>query len=56
MTTLTTNTPIHAPAQKVKAPLTLETVIATLFALKLRESLDAATGGDKSDAAWTWGM
>jgi hypothetical protein len=35
---------------------TLASLIATLFAVNLRESLDAATGGDKSDAAFTWGL
>jgi hypothetical protein len=36
--------------------MTLASVIATLFAINLRESLDAATGGDKSDAAFRWGL
>lgn len=36
--------------------ITLYTILAALFAVELRESLDAATSGDKSDAAYTWGM
>jgi hypothetical protein len=31
-------------------------IIAVLFAVKLREFLDNNTTGDKSDAAVTWGM
>jgi hypothetical protein len=54
MTTLTTNAPRET--KSTKAPLTLAGVIATLFAVNLREKLDAQTGGDKSDAAYTWGM
>ncbi|MDB5764720.1 MAG: hypothetical protein JWQ21_3715 [Herminiimonas sp.] len=34
----------------------LSSFIAMLFAVKLRDSLDAATSGDKSDAAWSWGL
>jgi hypothetical protein len=30
--------------------------IDALFAVDLREELDAKTSGDKSDAAYTWGM
>lgn len=30
--------------------------IATLFAVNLREELDAKTSGDKSDAAYIWGL
>ena len=56
MATLTTNA--STKMNTVKAPLTLSVAsfIAALFAVNLRESLDAATGGDKSDAAFTWGM
>jgi hypothetical protein len=39
-----------------KLLITLDAILAVLFAVKLRESLDAATSGDKSDAALTWGM
>ena len=31
-------------------------VAATLLAVDLRESLDAATTGDKTDATYTWGL
>ncbi|HCE10925.1 MAG TPA: hypothetical protein DIT28_12080 [Oxalobacteraceae bacterium] len=36
--------------------ITLSSVLEILFAIKLRESLDLATSGDKSDAGMTWGM
>lgn len=35
---------------------TLSSALAVLFAVKLRESLDVATSGDKSDAGYNWGM
>lgn len=55
--TNTTNTTSNTAAgNTVKAPLSLATIVATLFAVNLREKLDAQTGGDKSDAAFTWGM
>jgi hypothetical protein len=54
MTTLTTNALAQDLAQKT--PLTFKSVIAALFAVNLREKLDAATGGDKSDAAFAWGL
>ncbi|SDY97535.1 hypothetical protein SAMN04515617_1392 [Collimonas sp. OK242] len=43
----------NTPRRKL---ITLDAILAVLFAVKLRESLDAATSGDKSDAALTWGM
>lgn len=42
--------------QTKKPALTLERFIAALFAVELRESLDKDTGGNKSDAAYTWGL
>ncbi len=39
-----------------KAPLTLAAIVAAVFMVNLRESLDAATGGAKSDAAFAYGM
>lgn len=32
------------------------TLLDTLFMTKLREELDAETAGDKSDAAYTYGL
>jgi hypothetical protein len=55
MTTMTNNATIANTAPKA-APLTLTAVIASLFSVKLREKLDAETAGDKSDAAYHWGM
>ena len=37
-----------------KAHLTFQSFLAALFAVKLREAIDASTDGDKSDAAWAW--
>lgn len=34
----------------------LYAVFAFLFSIEMREALDAKTGGDKSDGAWTWGL
>ena len=57
MTTATQNFSAFAPAEKAqKAPLTLAAVIAAVFMVNLRESLDAATSGDKSDAAFAYGL
>ena len=46
--------------QTKKPAFTLERFIAALFAalfaVELREALDKDTAGDKSDAAYTWGM
>ena len=36
--------------------MTVSAFLAKLFAVKARESIDQATAGDKSDAAWTWGL
>jgi hypothetical protein len=36
--------------------VTLSAIVASLFAVKMRDLLDSATSGDKSDAAFTWGM
>jgi hypothetical protein len=38
------------------APLSLYDFIASLFAVELREKLDAGTSGDRADAAYTFGM
>jgi hypothetical protein len=39
-----------------KAPFSLASIVAALFMVNLRESLDAATAGDKSDAAFVYGL
>jgi hypothetical protein len=56
MSTLTTNVSAHTNSGKTPEPFSLASFIAALFAVELREELDAKTGGDKSDAAFTWGM
>jgi hypothetical protein len=45
-----------AEAPKRTPSFSLAALVAFLFQLQLREKLDAATGGDKSDGAYTWGM
>jgi len=53
MTTITNKqTHTETPAQ----PFSLMFIIETIFGVHLREQLDANTGGDKSDAKYTWGM
>jgi len=44
------------PKTPKREGITLSSILAVLFAVKLRESLDAETSGDRSDAAWTWGL
>ena len=56
MTTATQNSSFFQAEKAQKAPFTLAAVIAAVFMVNLRESLDAATGGDKSDAAFTYGL
>ncbi|SDY97696.1 hypothetical protein SAMN04515617_1399 [Collimonas sp. OK242] len=56
MSTLTTNASIRTNRNKAPLTLSVASLIAVLFAVNVRESLDAATAGDKSDAAFTWGM
>jgi hypothetical protein len=50
-----TNTP---PASSTyPAPLfSFPSLLSALFMVNLREKLDAETKGDKSDAAYTWGL
>jgi hypothetical protein len=47
---------INASFGTRKASFSLASLLAALFTVELRETLDAATGGDKSDAAWNWGL
>lgn len=55
--TTATQTSSFFPAEKAqKAPLTLAAIVAAVFMVNLRESFDAATGGDKSDAAFAYGL
>jgi hypothetical protein len=57
MTTATQNFSAFAPAEKAqKVPLTLAVVTAAVFMVNLRESLATATSGDKSDAAFAFGL
>jgi hypothetical protein len=42
--------------QTNKPAFTLERLLAAVFAVELRESLDKDTRSNKSDAAYTWGL
>lgn len=50
------SSPTIAFVDTKKPAFTLERFIAALFAVELREALDKDTRGDKSDAAYTWGL
>ena len=50
------NTTTTAPVKPAASPFSLEAIISTLFMIELREKLDADTAGDKSDAAYTYGL
>jgi hypothetical protein len=54
MTTTTQYGNNIAPATETKS--FFGAIIDVLLAVKLREQLDADTGGDKSDAAYSWGL
>jgi len=57
MTTATQKISTFSSAEKIqKAPLNFAALIDAVFMVKLRESLDAATGGDKSGAAYAYGL
>jgi hypothetical protein len=55
MTTITNKQNLSTPTAPAQ-PFSLAFIIETLFAVNLREKLDADTAGDKSDASYTWGM
>jgi hypothetical protein len=52
MTTLSTN----APAQPNSISGFLFLIVETIFAVNMREKLDAQSSADKADAAYTWGL
>ena len=49
MTTITATAP-------ARSAFSFASLIAAFFMLDLREQLDAETGGDKSDAAYAYGL
>ena len=53
MTSITSNA--TAPANS-DTSFSLLNFVAALFQVELREKLDAETAGDKSDAAYHWGL
>ena len=53
MTTITSNAASPATSD---SSFSLINFVAALFQVELREKLDAETSGDKSDAAYTWGL
>lgn len=56
MATITTTQYGNHNTRDDKKTSLLGAFVDALFAVKLREELDAKTSGDKSDAAYTWGM
>jgi hypothetical protein len=52
MTTITSKQAVRPEA----TPFSLMFILETIFAVHLRESLDKDTKGDKSDAAYTYGL
>ncbi len=53
MTTITSNATSPATTD---TSFSLINFVAALFQVELREKLDADTAGDKSDAAYHWGL
>ena len=54
---MTTITATPAAGSTYPAPtFSFASLIGALFMVNLREELDAATGGDKSDAAYAYGL
>ena len=56
MTTASQNGSFSQAENTQKAPLTLARVVAAVFMVNLRESLDAQSSADKSDAAFHYGL
>jgi hypothetical protein len=56
MATLTTTQYGNHGSHSNKQESLLTAIINALFAVELREELDAKTGGDKSDGAFIWGL
>jgi hypothetical protein len=59
MATLTTAPAANTTTTKTAAaaaPFSLAMIVDTLLCVNLREKLDADTGGDKSDGAYTYGL
>ena len=54
MTSITSTAPA-APSYPI-ALFSFPSLLAALFMVNLREKLDAETSGDKSDAAYTYGL
>ena len=56
MTTATQNASFFQAEKTQKAPLSLAGIVAAIFMVNLRESLDAKSSADKSDAAFAYGL
>jgi len=54
MNTRTSTFPTFEQANK--PAFSLSKLVAVLFAVELRESLDAKPSGDQSDGAYIWGL
>jgi hypothetical protein len=55
MTSITSTAPAGS-TYPAPSWFSFSSIIAALFMVKLREKLDAETSGDKSDAAYTYGL
>jgi hypothetical protein len=53
---MTTFTATPAAASSPAPAFSFASLIGAFFMVNLREQLDAETGGDKSDAAYTYGL
>jgi hypothetical protein len=56
MTTATQYASSFQTEQVAKRGFSLQAIVAALFMVKLRESIDAGIEGDKSDAAYVYGL
>lgn len=58
MTTITATAPAGStyPAPTSASSFSFASLIGAFFMVNLREQLDAETGGDKSDAAYAYGL
>jgi hypothetical protein len=56
MNTATQYAPSFQTEHAEKRAFSLQAIVAALFMVKLRESIDAGIQGDKSDAAFTYGL
>lgn len=56
MTTITATAPAGSTYPAPTSTFSFASLIGAFFMVNLREQLDAETGGDKSDAAYAYGL